>query len=134
MPQLKKSLIPAISDERIAQLSTTIRPTVRDEDDKLRYIEPVEPRSIAFPWDPKFEGLAEDLTEVARIRTLHTWAYYGFFKPTVAEVLAQIPAEYVEKVVAFETNGPETVTDLNKESEMLNAGYHVAETILYAKT
>jgi hypothetical protein len=100
---------------------------------ELYYIMPVNARGIAFPWSPKRDVLAEGLIEIARITTLHTYAYHGFFKPTIAEVLSQIPEEYLGQVIAFETHGPETADDLNSEWELLNEGYHVAETILYGK-
>ena len=35
-------------------------------------------------------------------KMLHGWGYYGFFKPSVGEVIRQIPKDSLEKVVAFE--------------------------------
>lgn len=68
---------------------------------------------------------------LTEIRTLHTYGSPCFFKPSVAEVLAQIPDDMLEGVVAFETRGPSDVADMNRESEALNAGFHVARTRLY---
>ena len=73
------------------------------------------------------------MKEVARIRTLHTYAYYGFFKPSIAEVLAQIPSHLVDSVIAFETKGPGDADDLNDDRSALNAGFHAATTILYGE-
>jgi len=126
---LKRFAIPQISDEQIQA---------------LRHIHPVEqsgrgwiemkwpdPRRASFLWNPEPSGVREDLQEICRVRTLHTFGYHGFFKPSIAEVLAQIPPELLGAVVAFETKGPETAEDLNKNIDALNAGFQVAETILY---
>lgn len=88
----------------------------------------------SYPWDAKNKKPAKDLEEVARIWTLHTWAYYGFFKPTLAEVLLQIPENLLEQVDYFVVIGPETSSDLNKTMPYIDRGYHVAQTILYRKT
>lgn len=60
--------------------------------------------------------------------------YYGIFKPSIAEVLAQIPEELIEQTVAFETIGPADADALNKERDALNAGFHVATTRLYGRS
>lgn len=127
---MSQFFIPAISDERIRELSELVFATVR-RDGQLHFIHPVHPRNVAFTWSPDLAERAEGLEEIARIRTLHTYGYHGFFKPSIAEVYAQIPEYLLHEVVAFETNGPDTVHDLNRERDALNAGYHVAETILY---
>lgn len=109
-----------------------IRPVVRREGD-LFFIAKVDPFRTAFTWAPKLEDKAEGLVAVATIKTLHRYAYYGFFKPSVGEVLCQIPEELRSTVVAFETEGPQTADDLNKDLAALDAGFQVAETILYSK-
>jgi hypothetical protein len=159
----KQSRIPKISDEKIAELSGRIRPVVRlarttvhtsggngstlfvwaeldrngtlspDKRGMLHYIKPVDPRSIAFPWEPVSDGVATGIEPVAEITTYHTFGYQGLFKPSIAEVLAQLPAELPDDIVAFEVIGPESTSDLNKHIEELNEGFHVAETILYRR-
>lgn len=140
----KKSRIPEVPKERIKELAERIKPVVRfalgekglfrSSEGHPYHIEQVDPFRIAYMWTPKPAGKATSLKPLCEITTYHTYAYYGFFKPTIAEVLAQIPAEHLDKVVAFEiVGGPETADDLNREPEALNAGYHVATTRLYAK-
>ena len=128
---MSKYQIPALSDKQLATRYARIHPVVRDDDDRLRYIVPPAPRTQAFTWDPKVQEKAEGLTVLRTIPTLHTYGYYGFFKPTVAEVLAQIPEEDLERVVAFETNGPKDVNDLHAQWDVVNAGFHQAQTVLY---
>ena len=123
--------IPKITDERLCELSSRIEAVVRDDKGVLRHIEPCDLRYVAFTWDPKLTRKAANLVEVATIRTLHAYGYYGFFKPSIAEVIAQIPGELIERVAAFETIGPATADDLNEERAALNAGFHVGSTHLY---
>ena len=123
--------IPNISDERLAELVARIRPVVR-QDDQLFYIKPVDPRKIAFTWDPKLDGRAHRLARLVSVRTLHTYGYYGMFKPSIAECLAQMPEEIADNAVAFEiTESPSTAEDLRREQEALDEGFHVAETVFY---
>jgi hypothetical protein len=93
---------------------------------------------IAYTWDPKPSRPPEKaigLKPLCDITTYHVYGYHGCFKPSIAEVLAQIPEEHVSsKVVAFEmVEMPETADDLNREHDALDAGYHVARTRLYVK-
>lgn len=122
--------IPAITNARLAELAARIKPLVR-KDGLHYYIEPCELRSMSFLWEPVFAEPARGLKMLVQIRTLHTFGYYGFFKPSIAEVLSQIPAELIDAVRAFEVEGPQDAAELNRESEALNAGFQVATTTLY---
>ncbi|MCL5006851.1 MAG: hypothetical protein M1153_01775 [Patescibacteria group bacterium] len=100
----------------------------------LYYIAPVDPFNRAYTWDPKPTSLADGLEPVCDIQTYHSYGYYGIFKPSVAEVLAQIPPELRNAVRAFEIiSRPMTVGDLNRNQAALSAGYHVAVTRLYRR-
>lgn len=132
MAVMSEYSIPELSPERLQELVKRIRPIVRF-DDKPCFIKPVDPSKVAYTWSPKkFKSIPASIEVFRTIRTLHTYGYYGMFKPSIAEVLAQIPLEDLNAVVAFEiVKSPETATDLNLEREALNAGFHVAETALY---
>jgi hypothetical protein len=134
--------IPEIADERLAELAARIKPLVLRDESKidgqpgraLWSIKPCDLRGVAFPWDPQWDMPAPaDLVPLRVVRTLHTYGYYGMFKPSVAEVLAQIPADLVETAVAFSVDGPKTATDLGKHPDELNAGFHVAQTTFYGR-
>jgi len=90
------SAIPEISDERLAELVAKIRPVSEpDRREVVRFYAPSEPRTEAFKW--RSEDLtAEEATIVAYVsdpfRTLHTFSAPSFFRPTLEEVFAQIPA------------------------------------------
>ena len=131
--------------EQIAKLCKKIRPVVRFErvllffrhesaDGVLYYIKSVDPFNIAFTWDAKPKWRARRLEKLADITTYHTWGYYGFFKPSIAEVLAQIPEEYLGQAVAFEIiERPESMDDLSDQWDIVNEGYHRATTRIYRR-
>ncbi len=88
----------------------------------------------SFTWSPKFDESRElaPMKPLVDFTTYHSYGYYGFFKPSIAEVLAQIPEVLLQRVVAFEiVSQPETADDLNEQAEATNAGYHVATTRLF---
>ena len=60
-------------------------------------------KDVAFTWDPKPTTRAAGLIKLDQIVTNHTYGYHGMFKPSIAEVLCQIPEKYLNDVVAFET-------------------------------
>lgn len=121
--------IPRIDDAALGHLGSSIKPLVRGDDGELYHIQPVDYRNTAFLRSPQITGRAEELHEVAAIPTLHRWSASSFFRPTVAQVLAQIPSELVDQVEAFEVVGPETS---RTQLDVVSAGYHLAATILYS--
>lgn len=134
---MSKNYIPLISDERLKVLCAKIKPLVRSngphKGGSLSHIEMPNPRNVSWIWDPKVTEQAKGIVPFAEITTYHTFGYYGFFKPSIAEVLAQIQDQYLEETVAFETFGPKTADDLNKQSTEINDGVHMARTVLYKK-
>jgi hypothetical protein len=84
-------------------------------------------------WSPKISERAVDLKVVGRIFTLYEYGYYGFFKPSIAEVLAMIPEHLEDVVVAWELIGPNNADDLSRQLAAVYDGYQVATAILYAK-
>ncbi len=124
--------IPPISDELIKQLSERIKPLVEHEG-VLFYIEEVDPRDIAFTYSPTRTNQANSLEPVVSMPTLHVYGAPAFFKPSVAEVLAQIPAGYTDQVVAFQTAPNQESIDYwpQADSTALSWGFHLATTTLY---
>ncbi len=80
-------------------------------------------------WEPMPTGL---LCEIATIQTLHRFGFHGFFKPSIEEVVAQLPGRLVGKVDAFLVEGPVTLVDVMRDAEVYaDRGYHLAATRLY---
>jgi len=123
-----------MSEQRLLELVERIKPVVTFKDEGCCYIKPVDPLSEAYMWDAEPDGRAVGLKALCDITTYHPYDYYGSFKPSVAQVILQIPPEYQDKVVAFEiVKHPETADDLDPESEIFNSGYLVATTRLYVR-
>lgn len=138
--------MPDISDEQLQELLTrkrkltsnqisnmlaSIKPVVRCPSG-LRFIEDVDPHGVSFLWDPQLREPADRLKKIGVIHTLHGFGYYGFFKPSIAEVLSMIPEDLLDRVGAFEVIGPGDMNDLRRQWPAIEAGYHVAITILYS--
>jgi hypothetical protein len=90
----------------------------------------------AFTWcdaKPNVRHADADLERVARFLTFHSYAYHGFFKPTLAEVIVQTPVLCLDAlrrdVTAKFYIHTDTVEPLN--CTILD-DVHVAVTTLYA--
>jgi len=92
-------LFPPILDA----LAKLIRPCYLTDKGALIYMEVPNLTNVAFTWDPKFLKEAEEWREVGRIETYHTCGYIAFFKPSISEVLAQIPRHLLDQCNAFVT-------------------------------
>lgn len=113
-----------IEEERLNELFSTIKPVIRvGDENKLFYIEDVHLRNNSFLWSPKATIEAAGLVPFKVIKTFHVFSTAVLFKPSIAEVLAQIPQKYVNKCVAFETS--DNVSIDSKTS------CHIADTTLY---
>lgn len=101
--------VPEITDERLQLLSSKIKPLIRGRDDKLHYAAEEDLRTKSFTWgNPTGTPLA-DLTDVFRMETVHDCGYWGLFKPSVAEVLAQLQEQNIPYVNCFETLTDNTI-------------------------
>ena len=133
----RKFEIPEMSNEVISKWYTTIKPIVADEG-TFKYLRPLSNEELtrtAYTWLNKPTDYADTvdfskLSVLADVKMLHTWAYYGFFKPSVGEIIRQIPKELLEKVVAFQIiKGAIGINGFANEE--LNAGFHVSIVRLY---
>lgn len=87
-------------------------------------------RSIAYTWEPKpYAPAFFEIEQFAHIITYHDFGAPVLFKPSIAEVLAQIPEHLIEETVAFEIRTAD-LTCVNVCS-VLNC--HWAPCILYRK-
>ncbi len=141
--------IPLISDKRLAELSTIICPVVSMTTlPKGHYpTEIVQTFRLCHPSDLREDNFLQQrrrfffsrvrLVEEARILTLHPPGNFGgrIFHPTIAEVLAQIPARYLHptnppgsRIVAFET-----FQEAGKSMWDRSGRFHVATTVLLTK-
>ena len=135
--------IPKISDEEMMKRYEKIKPVIT-VNGKLHYFREYtleELSNISYLWDYEEdvrEEVGKDELEVLEGRDfvcLHSWNFYGFFKPSVGEVLAQIKEHDLPLVKAFEIiESPQTADDFHKDSFTSIAfdnGYHVSTVRLY---
>ena len=128
-----KAFVPEITEEKLNNLIQKIVPVVR-ENNKLYLIEIPDLRSIAYTWDYKITEECNNLKEITRIKTNHYCGYYGLFKPSIAEVLSQIPEDLIDEVAAFEIIS-DICSGTDDEIKIFNEGNgHLATTILYEKS
>ena len=122
--------IPTKTDDELKALVAKTQPLVR-RDGKLVMTKFDDLRNVSFVWSKDLTDSPGDLVEVGRETTLHTYGHYGLFKPSIAEVLCQMPEGL--NADFFEVRGPVDVNDLNNELVALNKGFHVATTIFYKR-
>jgi len=104
LQQLKKEWkIPDLSESRLEKLVKQIKPIVSNssDNDKLYYIEDVDPVEQAFTWDPTFTDESKELMLIGKTYSLHS-SYPGLWKPSMEEVFAFIQNHKdIDKVVAI---------------------------------
>lgn len=126
----KRDWIPQITEEWLSELLQRVKPVVHFNGLGLCYIKPTNPLA-PFLRDCEATKRVDGLKTLCEITTFHTFGYHIYFNPTVAEVLAQIPKEYIRRVVAFQVVSDPTKEVHAHHIEALAAGYHVATTRLY---
>lgn len=118
--------------ERVLELYKRIKPIVKDEG-KLYYLTDTDPVATSYMWEGKTTVEATGIEPFAEVRTLHKRymmddgpfkVYRYVFRPTVSEVLSQIPEELLERTVAFQ---------VKTDSEGMTEKYRRTITILYEK-
>jgi len=128
-----------INDEKLLELHEKIKPVLlyhgklveivgnKGKCGRKDYFETIESlRNISFIWSPIYGKTRADLEKLAQITTRHTCGYIGFFKPSIAEILAQIPKRYIKDTIAYETGREDK--DICGSS---SGDYHIAKTRLY---
>jgi hypothetical protein len=129
---MSKITIPKISDEMLQMRASRIRPLLTFDGELYSIVPTRDLRSISFMWNPIRSYRAGPLRQLADVRMFHSFGAPSLFKPTIAEVIAQIPERYSAVTCAFEViRHPQNAADLNLESEALNAGFHVSIVRLY---
>lgn len=141
---MKAFSIPPISDEELMRRYLKTKPVVNIDGTKywLRNYTLSELKSISYIWyarTDKYEPVGESLSSCTHydFKCLHTYGFPGFFKPSISEILAQIPEDVFENysIDAFEIiDSPATTGDFNKYRKELNQGFHVSIVRLYVRT
>ena len=134
----KKLEIPEIDDNRLKELYQLLKPIVTIDEIKylLREFTLQELRNQSYIWNRHEDK--RDIVDPNKLETvddflcLHTWGYYGLFKPSIAEVLSQAPESVIEQANTFEIiESPETREDVFKYKEVIDNGFHLSKVRAY---
>ena len=134
----KKLQIPEIDDNRLKELYQLLKPIVTIDEMKylLREFTLQELRNQSYIWNRHEDK--RDVVDPNKLETvddflcLHTWGYYGLFKPSIAEVLSQAPESVIEQANTFEIiESPETREDVFKYKEVIDNGFHLSKVRAY---
>ena len=130
--------IPEIDDNRLKELYQLLKPIVTIDEMKylLREFTLQELRNQSYIWNRHEDK--RDIVDSSRLETvddflcLHTFGYYGLFKPSIAEVLSQAPESVIEQANTFEIiESPETREDVFKYKEVIDNGFHLSKVRAY---
>lgn len=134
----KKLEIPEIDDKRLKELYQLLKPIVTIDEMKylLREFTLQELKNQSYIWNRHEDK--RDIVDSSRLETvddflcLHTFGYYGLFKPSIAEVLSQAPESVIEQANTFEIiESPETREDVFKYKEVIDNGFHLSKVRAY---
>lgn len=118
----REEALPDISDSTLKELVKTVRPMYQFKEQGLSFIKLPDLRGESFIWSPEFLEKAENIEAFRGIETLHSYGSPSLFKPSIAEVLSQIPDEFITETVGFTTE---------QKGFSMREKYHTANTILY---
>ncbi len=134
----EKIVIPEIDDKRLAELYRLLKPIVTIDEIKylLKEFTLEQLRNQTYIWncyEDKREIVdSNKLEPVEDFLCLHTWGYYGFFKPSIAEVLSQAPEKTICEANTFEIiESPKTVEDIFRYPKVIDNGFHLSKVRSY---
>lgn len=133
----KKLEIPEIDDNRLKELYQLLKPIVTIDEMKYLLREfTLRIRNQSYIWNRHEDK--RDIVDPNKLETvddflcLHTWGYYGLFKPSIAEVLSQAPESVIEQANTFEIiESLETREDVFKYKEVIDNGFHLSKVRAY---
>ena len=130
--------IPSISYDELISLYNKIKPIAEFNGQKflLRDFNTRELSSYPF-----LDSIATDirvlvdpykLETIEEFLCLSSWANYGYFRPTISEVLAQTSSNVRDYANAFEiVEQPKTRDDVFKYNSVIGNGYHLSKVRAY---
>ena len=126
-----KIILPYLTDDELLARYRRIKPIV-SIDELYYYLKRYNVsmmRNQSYLWNADKDIRSQvDMTgaeTIAEFPCYPPYGYVGLFKPSIAEVLQQFPDDVLNEANAFYmTSSPETIFDLNMQSEIVNAGCH----------
>ncbi len=140
--QTKRAWVQETSEQRLQELAERIRP-ITQRGGVLRFVSFKNPllrgcygKNPELYWHRTLTHVdvgeeVKGLVSIGEIKTYHSFFLKSTFSPTTAEVLAQIPKDYVDMVVAFQILGS-WGNGVLQDEEALKDNYYTALTRLFA--
>ena len=134
--------IPKISREELLERYEHIKPIVEIDGKKYFLREFTEKELTNISYIAHVQQNKRDEVDMNKyipladmdFECIHSYGYPGFFKPSIAEVLAQLNKHDLGIISAFEIiEAPETAEDFYKNKNAFNNGFHVSTVRLYYK-
>ena len=148
---IKSDLIPEISDKELANRMNFLVPCVLNPEDGILYECLVKKKSMLRNFSFNYMDNKQDIGRLRsdgsvsgyinlkfcfEIVTAHTWDFYGFFKPTISEVLAQIPENIMSQIRSNNAKPyffSKAITDKGDGVTIINHDYHIARTKFFIR-
>lgn len=123
-----------LNDEKLSKLNDRIIPIIEKNGKKYTCVKKHTLEQIkgeSYIWDKENFTKEVDVSThkiLTHVKMLHGYSYPGFFKPSIAEILSQIPKEYIKDTVAFEI-----IDTYPMSGDAFDDGYHTSSVRLYGK-
>lgn len=152
----KDTKIPEISKKELNRRLSFISPCIKKDNEIIKMTDYGDPIKQSFSWNFKegdvlgsichngfgvkdrpseFGGwyLKQISETVGSFITLHRFAYYGFYKPSIEEVLSQLPEELFDeaKLAGRKLYFTNEMISSDINVSMLESEYHIAKTKVY---
>lgn len=133
--------IPEITKEELLSRYRKIKPIV-EIDGKKWFLRNFTEKELTNPYTlnaKKDKAEEVNMNEYVALteydfECLHKYKHPMFFKPNIADILAQIPESLVRMVDAFEIiKYDEIIDDFNKNKAIFDNGFHTSTVRLYSK-
>lgn len=122
--------IPALDEPELLARAFRIKQVRKASDDKLHFIssphlDRTAPDKGADVGDAHVQEEAKGMKLVATVVTIHRSVMPSFFMPSVKDVLAQVPPEYLDQVTAYSTESDDSKPNADRPN------YHRGITKFY---
>ena len=136
--EIPELTIPTLSNDELLSLYKKIKPIITIDGiiHTFRDFTLEELKNKYYTWNPQLDIRTivdkYKLDPIEEFICLNTWTLYSYFKPTIAEVLAQTSNNIREYANTFEiVEEPITRDDINKYHDVLDKGYHLSKVRAY---
>ena len=151
-----KGRIPKIEKSELTRRLKLIHPCIEKENEIIKITNYGDPIKQSFSWDYKegttigfvsHDGISKRgkpaegggwycdkvANKIGEFITLHNFGYYGFYKPSIEEVLAQLPEELFDedKLAGRKLYFINKMISSDINTSLLDGEYHIAKTRVY---